>query len=76
MLFRSEAASFVPAFKNFRLPLELRIKSDGYINDLSVSHINLVSENNINIKGNAYLNDINKGFDAYIFGQLVNCNFS
>ena len=72
----SEAASFVPAFKNFRLPLELRIKSDGYINDLSVSHINLVSENNINIKGNAYLNDINKGFDAYIFGQLVNCNFS
>ena len=71
-----EFSSFDNRLGNFSKPLFFHLKSNGYINDLSISDFNIKAVNEIDINGNAYISDLEKGYDAYLFGQLKSCYLS
>lgn len=67
---------FVPALANFRDQLNLEMRINGTINQLTASELKIHSENNIAIDGGVTFQELSNAKNTYIFGKIKSLNIN
>lgn len=65
-----DISCFVPALKDFTLPLQLNLKFDGTVNSLNCSSLEIRVANDMELLANAGFQDLSKVDDTYLFGNI------
>lgn len=71
-----DISAFVPALANFQDKFDIDMEFDGTIDKLNCPRLEIRAGNNMQLRGEVSFQDLSKGSDAYVFGNLSRLHIS